>query len=97
MFDNVSITTLAIAWTIIITLVFIGITVITDVLRSRKQRRIAEHGISVLEVCPICNGRLETGNLPGQRLFFKGSGKRFPVAVVRCTQCGHLELFTEAP
>lgn len=56
------------------------------------MRKAGEKGIKRLGKCPLCDGKLEVGATHAI-VFQRGLTFR-PVAAVRCTECGHLEFFT---
>ena len=63
----------------------------------RLQQEVAERGQRVLPRCPICGGITESGQFLYSRNAYayrlRSGGRTYPIGVVRCTQCGHVDLF----
>lgn len=59
--------------------------------KSRQRRKIADAGAKLIGKCPVCGGKIKPFNI------FAGSRtslRTLTIGAVRCTLCGHIEVFT---
>lgn len=82
---------------VLIGLVVVLIVTFTFRQERRLQKEAAERGLRALPRCPVCGGQTETGDLYSRNSYayrFRSSDRRtYPIGAVRCTQCGHVDLF----
>lgn len=76
----------------------VALVVSVGVYRERGLQKVAAaRGQMALPRCPVCGGQTEPGIFQYRKNPFpyriRSVSRSYPIGAVRCTQCGHVDLF----